>query len=554
MPPTIALAAAPSYTFSAPLVWLVAGIALVTLLALLLAGVWTLLRPNRLARHWLALLYALAGLFFLAALVAAGTVLFDTVRGVLSPPATGPSSPNLGAGALIAAILGAPFIIWGTVLKYQTVRFQKEGHITERISQAVEHLGAEKTVERRGRTLFYTLGEEKLSAFEYDDQPYLYPAGATEIKQREWGQIKRTEPNIEVRLGGLLSLERIAQDSVAYDRGRDHVRIMEILCAYIRHNAPASEAETPPGDDPEGLPKGATAEAAAAHAQAWEARREELQDWAWDLPPPRADIQMALDILGRRGTAHCAYEAGWHHGAVAQATWPFAKPAPPWPKGGDAKAQAQWQSDLEAWQESLKSYSGYRLDLCETNLQGADLGKALLAGARLEDAQMQGANLGGAQMQGADLRGAQMQGADLGAAQMQGAGLGQARIQGASLWQAQMLGANLDAARMQGANLWQAQMLGAGLRGAQMQGAYLREAQMQGADLWQAQMQGAILPGSNLTATRLLTQEQIDSARGDNTTLLPEHLSHPAHWLEGRFAFQPRPAPAKTSDADQTQV
>lgn len=44
---------------------------------------------------------------------------------------------------------------------------------------------------------------------------------------------ERTEPNIEVRLGALYSLARIAQDSP-----RDHMPIMEILCAYIRQNAP----------------------------------------------------------------------------------------------------------------------------------------------------------------------------------------------------------------------------------------------------------------------------------------------------------------------------
>ncbi|MCA8835786.1 MAG: pentapeptide repeat-containing protein [Proteobacteria bacterium] len=39
-------------------------------------------------------------------------------------------------------------------------------------------------------------------------------------------------PVVEVRLGALYALERIAQDSI-----RDHVQIMEILCAYVRHNS-----------------------------------------------------------------------------------------------------------------------------------------------------------------------------------------------------------------------------------------------------------------------------------------------------------------------------
>ncbi|MDZ4310431.1 MAG: pentapeptide repeat-containing protein [Cypionkella sp.] len=106
---------------------------------------------------------------------------------------------------MITALLGAPFLIWSTVIKHRALGFQKEGHLTDRISKAVEQLGAEKTVK------------------------VPKPDGS--------GSIETSLPNIEVRLGGILSLERIAQDSVSYDKGRDHVRVMEILCAYVRENA-----------------------------------------------------------------------------------------------------------------------------------------------------------------------------------------------------------------------------------------------------------------------------------------------------------------------------
>ena len=56
------------------------------------------------------------------------------------------SETGFGMGAVIAAFLGGPFVIWGTVIKQKTVEFQKESHITERISKAVEQLGEEKTV------------------------------------------------------------------------------------------------------------------------------------------------------------------------------------------------------------------------------------------------------------------------------------------------------------------------------------------------------------------------------------------------------------------------
>jgi hypothetical protein len=38
---------------------------------------------------------------------------------------------QLGLGALLAALLGAPFLIWTTWLRHRTVEFQKEGHMTD---------------------------------------------------------------------------------------------------------------------------------------------------------------------------------------------------------------------------------------------------------------------------------------------------------------------------------------------------------------------------------------------------------------------------------------
>ncbi len=65
-------------------------------------------------------------------------------------------------------------------------------------------------------------------------------------------------PLVEPRLGALYALERIAKDSI-----RDHVGIMEILCAYIRYNSPDMDNGLRP-------------------------------------PPLREDIQAALIIIGRR--------------------------------------------------------------------------------------------------------------------------------------------------------------------------------------------------------------------------------------------------------------
>jgi len=92
--------------------------------------------PNWRAARFLGPVFSMViVLLFVLAIIAAFAVLFQLVFGG--------GEVTFGAGALITALLGAPFLIWGTVLKHQTVMFQKEGHMTDRINKAVEQLGAE---------------------------------------------------------------------------------------------------------------------------------------------------------------------------------------------------------------------------------------------------------------------------------------------------------------------------------------------------------------------------------------------------------------------------
>lgn len=78
--------------------------------------------------------------------------------------------------------------------------------------------------------------------------------------------VEETVPNLEVRIGAIYSLERIAQDSL-----RDHIQIMEVLCAYVRQNTPAGDIA--PSED------------------------------IFSLPTPRSDIQTAITVIGRRSNA-----------------------------------------------------------------------------------------------------------------------------------------------------------------------------------------------------------------------------------------------------------
>jgi len=436
----------------------------------------------------------------------------------------------VGLVTALGALVSAPLALIRVQTTERQTRTAEQGHMTDRISHAVEQLGSEKTVKRDGKA-------------------------------------ERTVPNIEVRIGAILSLERIAQDSTTYDRGRDHVRVMEILCAYIRENAPATGARDFPLPEWKPLPDDATEAQRRAHEEVRKVRfgdRPNAKEWAQSLAPPRAEIAMALDVLGRRTPQQRRVEAAWPEAPGESTVWPFDMPCPTMPETDDDKLRdpariAAFRSKLVEWTESLRAYRGYRLDLRGANLQGAALSArhpgsydAVFSAARLEDARMEGAVLWGARMEGAVLWGARMEGANLREAQMAGTDLQQARMEvafllqarmeGAFLLEARMEGADLTLVQMEGAKLWGARMAAARLRGAWMEGAFLSGARMEGADLRGARMDSRTsLSVATLRVAALrqvdysdatISDDQIKSAFGDASVTLPAGMSRPDHWPE----------------------
>jgi hypothetical protein len=86
-----------------------------------------------------------------------------------------------------------------------------------------------------------------------------------------------------------------------------------------------------------------------------------------------------------------------------------------------------------------------------------------------------------------------------------------------------------------GADLVGAVLTGADLRGTSFRGALLIGADLTGADLRLADLLGADLRGANLSGADLrgaifLIQSQVDAARGDAATRLPQGLANPANW------------------------
>jgi hypothetical protein len=97
-----------------------------------------------------------------------------------------------------------------------------------------------------------------------------------------------------------------------------------------------------------------------------------------------------------------------------------------------------------------------------------------------------------------------------------------ARVRGA--------GPDLRRADLAGADLRDRDLRDAGLRGALLIGADLRGVDLGTADLLGADLRDTDLRGADLRDVLFLTQPQVDAARGDAATRLPESL-HPArHW------------------------
>ena len=308
----------------------------------------------------------------------------------------------LAIGSMILALgglIGAPLAIirvWTGERQTHTI---EQGHVTDRLTKAIEQLGAEKTVKR-------TITRED---------------GTTYVDES-------TAPNIEVRLGAIYALERIAQDSE-----RDHIPVMETLCAYVRENAKAADAKDHDLGDWPDYPVAINNRGMKARLEQLEQRQLAMGDWLKGLPGPRVDVQTALTVIGQRSPNQISLE----------------------------KERGKHGDGL------------YRLDLQRTDLRQSNLSNPHLDNANLSSARMEKANLRAVRMQGAWLIGAKMEGARLDDARMAAANLTGAGMERAILKSARLEGANLSAARMQEVDLREAHLSDAKLISTRLEAAEL---------------------------------------------------------------------------------
>jgi Pentapeptide repeats (8 copies) len=237
-------------------------------------------------------------------------------------------------------VLGGAILALGALFTARSIRVNREGQITERFTRAIDQLGSEK---------------------------------------------------LDVRLGGIYGLERIARDS-----RRDHEPIMEVLATYIREHAPWREPTV--GEELDGF----EAEPTAAELDADESARARRQiERELKRPKPSADVQAALTVIGRRKTAH----------------------------------------ELEP----------ITIDLSETDLRAVDLSRAQLENVILNRACLQGAVFSRANLRHAEIRDSALNDAEFIGADMRNALLIKSDFRFADLYRADLQGAALESIDFRGA-------------------------------------------------------------------------------------------------------
>lgn len=222
----------------------------------------------------------------------------------------------------VLQLIAGLVVVAGAVATWRQVHISREGQITERFTRAVDQLG--------------------------------------------------NSQNVDVRVGGIYALERIARDSET-----DRNAIQFLLGTFIRNHA------NWPTDTPNGPPHPTPA----------------VDDRLPQLRVRAPDVQVAISVLGRR------------------------------PRSPDERILNLPRVDLRGValngarldRAQLSGSNLARAELNSSSLRAADLSSADLREASLEDSRLTAATLTGAYLQGANLRCADFSGADLRGASLAGA-------------------------------------------------------------------------------------------------------------------------------------
>ncbi len=301
----------------------------------------------------------------------------------------------------------------------KSLEVSQEGQITERFTRAVDQLGSEK---------------------------------------------------LEIRLGGIYALERIANESE-----KDYWPIMKILAAYIREKSPIKRGNT-------------------------ENKDCEEQEKDKELP---TDIQVILEVICKR--EHTSNEKLDLRNVNIRKARLF-------------KAHIEWAdfSGADIWKAELA-----KAHLENATFVSAYLENASLVGAHLENARMLEAHLERAYLQGIDLKDATLIESHLDEAHIENAVLIRAFLEETHFDRAHIEGAHFEYAHLKGAYLIDAHLKGTHFEIANLEGAHFEGADLEGAHFEGADLRGASIKGvKNLTVDQLFNVKTLYNAELDDELLI----------------------------------
>jgi hypothetical protein len=348
---------------------------------------------RHLLRRWPWVIGTLASLAVLAGLIWAVWKLPPLLYGDVtkaSPDARLQASSNFRT-ALVAGLAGLA-AVGGLATAARTYWLTQQGQLSERYTKAIEQLGSDK---------------------------------------------------LDVRLGGIYALERIAVDSK-----RDHPTVVEVLSAFAREHG---------GPGPAGLHIGAAEDANGGPTKTLR------------KPKPPTDVQAAVTVLGR----------------LPQRYDPF------------SRSLRVSRGDLTGVHLEGGSLAGAHMEGAEmvgAHLEGANLRRAVLYAIHLDYAHLQGAILYGTELQGAKLVGAHLERAEMVGAHLERADMAGADLKRANLTRAELKGTDLRGAHLEGADLEDVE----GLRQVQLNMAILDE---------KTKLSAKLRPPTSATANRPASEQ-----------------------------------------------
>lgn len=286
--------------------------------------------------------------------------------------------------------------------------------------------------------------------------------------------------NTVVRLGAIYGLERIANES-----SQEHWAVVDVLTAYVRHLSPWTDEREPQTPNP-------SSEITAILA-VLARRNRSSETTGQSLLLARADLRGYRLYESHFERANLSY-AHLENAVAGSDTFDFV-PNTFEMKDGMLEINRR-RFDLALGQQAA------HFERCQ--MTNTRLDNFVGMGCRFEHATMIGMSASGAM-----LSWSHFERANLGSANFTSASLDNSHFDSAFMHNVVLKDAHLDSASFEKANLFDTDLRGVVFKNCKLTGANLNKADLRGADL---------------STAAGLKREQIDAARIDDTTKLPEYL------------------------------